>query len=116
MSNSHRLLAVSVAVMWGLNFLAIHASLEQFPPFLCVALRWTLLAIPAILFVPRPRVPLRWLLGYGIGFGILQFVFLYWAMGAGMPTGLASLVLHRPIIAAGSMPSPMIVSSSDIEK
>lgn len=94
MSNSHRLLAICVAVMWGLNFLAIHASLEQFPPFLCVALRWTLLAIPAILFVPRPKVPLRWLIGYGVGFGILQFVFLYWAMAAGMPTGLASLVLQ----------------------
>ncbi len=91
---SHRLLATLVAVLWGVNFLAIHASLEQFPPFLCVALRWTLLAIPTVLLVPRPRVPLRWLLGYGAGFGVLQFVFLYAAMAAGMPTGLASLVLQ----------------------
>lgn len=94
MSIRHRLLATFVAVLWGLNFLAIHLSLVHFPPFLCAALRWTLLAIPTILFVPRPRVPLRWLLGYGIGFGILQFAFLYWAMDTGMPTGLASLVLQ----------------------
>lgn len=91
---SHRLLAALVAVLWGVNFLAIHASLEHFPPFLCVAVRWTLLAIPTVLFVPRPTVPLRWLIGYGVGFGILQFTFLYWAMNAGMPTGLASLVLQ----------------------
>lgn len=90
----HRLLAVLVAVIWGANFIAIHASLEVFPPFLCSALRFTLLAIPTILLVPRPAVPTRWLLGYGIGFGVLQFAFLYLAMDAGMPAGLSSLVLQ----------------------
>ena len=90
----HRLLAVVVAVIWGANFIAIHASLEVFPPFLCSALRFTLMAIPTILLVPRPQVPTRWLVGYGVGFGILQFAFLYLAMDAGMPTGLASLVLQ----------------------
>lgn len=90
----HRLLAALVAALWGVNFLAIHASLEQFPPFLLVAMRWTLIAIPTLLLVPRPEVPLRYLLGYGLGFGVLQFTFLYWAMDSGMPTGLASLVLQ----------------------
>ncbi|QDO87827.1 EamA family transporter [Ornithinimicrobium ciconiae] len=90
----HRLLAVSVAVMWGLNFTAIHASLEHFPPFFLVALRFLVLAIPTVFLVPWPEVPLRWLLGYGLGFGTLQFLFLYWGMAAGMPVGLASLVLQ----------------------
>jgi O-acetylserine/cysteine efflux transporter len=91
---SHRLLAMSVAVMWGLNFIAIDASLDQFPPFLLVALRFAIIAVPTVLFVPRPQVPVRWLLGYGIGFGTLQFLFLYWGMAVGMPAGLASLVLQ----------------------
>ncbi len=90
----HALLAALVALIWGVNFVAIHASLTQFPPFLLVALRFTLIAVPTILLVPRPRVPLRWLLGYGLGFGTLQFLFLYWGMAAGMPAGLASLVLQ----------------------
>ncbi len=90
----HRLLAVVVAAIWGANFLAIHASLAQFPPFFLVALRFALIALPTILFVPRPQVPLRWLVGYGLGFGVAQFTFLYWGMAAGMPTGLASLVLQ----------------------
>lgn len=85
---------MSVAVMWGLNFLAIDASLQQFPPMLLVSLRFAVLAIPALLFVPRPQVPVRWLLGYGVGFGILQFAFLFWGMAIGMPAGLASLVLQ----------------------
>lgn len=90
----HRLLAGLVAVMWGVNFLAIHLSLEQFPPLFLVALRFALLAVPTVLFVPRPNVPLRWLVGYGLGFGVIQFTFLYTGMAAGMPTGLASLVLQ----------------------
>jgi O-acetylserine/cysteine efflux transporter len=80
--------------MWGLNFLAIDASLQHFPPLFLVALRFGLIALPAVLLVPRPDVPLRWLVGYGTGFGTLQFLFLYLGMHAGMPTGLASLVLQ----------------------
>jgi O-acetylserine/cysteine efflux transporter len=91
---THRALAASVAVMWGLNFLAIHLSLEHFPPLFLVALRFGLVAVPTVLLVPRPAVQLRWLVGYGLGFGTLQFLFLYWGMATGMPTGLASLVLQ----------------------
>ncbi len=94
MSTRDRLLACVVAVCWGLNFVAIHLSLEQFPPFFLVALRFALLAVPTLLLVPRPGVPWRWVLGYGVGFGVLQFLFLYLAMAVGMPTGLASLVLQ----------------------
>lgn len=92
--SSHRLLAASVAVIWGINFLAIDASLEHFPPMFLVALRFGLIAVPTVLLVPRPQVELRWLLGYGVGFGTLQFLFLYAGMYAGMPAGLASLVLQ----------------------
>ncbi len=94
MPTRDRLLAALVAVCWGLNFPAIHLSLQQFPPFFLVALRFTLIAIPTLLLVPRPTAPWRWIVLYGLGFGVLQFVFLYLAMSSGMPTGLASLVLQ----------------------
>ena len=83
-----------MVLLWGLNFLAIHAGLEHFPPLFFAALRFAVMAVPVILFVPRPNVPLRWLLLYGIGFGTIQFAFLFLAMDQGMPTGLASLVLQ----------------------
>ncbi|WP_020664129.1 EamA family transporter [Amycolatopsis benzoatilytica] len=89
-----RLLAVFVAVLWGLNFIAIHATLGQFPPMFAGALRFLLIAVPTVFLVPRPRVKLRYLLGYGLGFGTGQFAFLFVAMHLGMPTGLASLVLQ----------------------
>jgi O-acetylserine/cysteine efflux transporter len=94
MPTRHRLLAVVVAVCWGLNFLAIDASLQHFPPFFLVALRFALIAVPTMLFVPFPQVPVKWLVGYGLGFGTFQFLFLYWGMAAGMPAGLSSLVLQ----------------------
>ena len=90
----HVLLAAGVAVVWGVNFLAIHASLEQFPPLFLVALRFLVMAVPTVLFIPRPQVKLRWLIGYGLGFGTLQFIGLYLGMAAGFPAGLASLVLQ----------------------
>jgi O-acetylserine/cysteine efflux transporter len=89
-----RLLATLVAVLWGANFLAIHVGLEHFPPLFLAALRFAVIAVPTVLLVPRPQVPLRWLLGYGIGFGTVQFLFLFVAMHIGMPPGLASLVLQ----------------------
>lgn len=90
----HAALAVVVSVVWGLNFIAIHASLERFPPLFLAGLRFLLIAVPTVLLVPRPEVPLRWLIGYGLGFGTAQFIGLYLGMAAGFPAGLASLVLQ----------------------
>lgn len=94
MTPRDRLLGLTVIVLWGLNFLAIRVGLDHFPPFFFAALRFLLIAIPVVIFVPRPQVPMRWLLLYGFGFGFGQFAFLFWAMHTGMPTGLASLVLQ----------------------
>src|SRR3954465_2568355 len=89
-----RLLAAFVAVLWGANFLAVHIGLAHFPPLLLAGVRFLVIAVPTVLLVPRPRVPGRWLLVYGLGFGTVQFLFLFVAMDVGMPTGLASLVLQ----------------------
>ena len=90
----HVLLALAVVTFWGLNFLAIHYSLEHFPPLFLVGLRFLVLAVPALLFVPWPGVKVKYLIGYGLGFGTLQFFGLYLGMAAGFPAGLASLVLQ----------------------
>ncbi|MFJ3028059.1 EamA family transporter [Curtobacterium sp. NPDC087080] len=89
-----RILALVVAVAWGLNFPATAIALDHWPPFLLAAVRFTLLALPTILFVPRPKVPFRWIVLVGATLGVLQFAFLYLGMAAGMPTGLASLVIQ----------------------
>lgn len=90
----HMLLATTVAAIWGVNFIAIDLSLRAYPPFLLAALRFGLVGIPTVLLVRPPAVQWRWVIGYGTGFGLVQFAFLYWGMAAGMPAGLASLVLQ----------------------
>lgn len=90
----HVALAVLVSVLWGLNFVAIRESLDHFPPLFLAGLRFLVLAVPTVLLVPRPAVPLRHLIGYGLGFGTAQFIGLYLGMAAGFPAGLASLVLQ----------------------
>lgn len=88
------LLALVVIAVWGLNFVVIKIGLQGVPPLLLGALRFLLVLFPAIFFIPRPRLPWRWLLAYGMTISLGQLAFLFYAMSAGMPAGLASLVLQ----------------------
>jgi O-acetylserine/cysteine efflux transporter len=94
MSFLHIGLAVLVAVLWGLNFVAIEVGLGAFPPLLFAALRFVVIAFPAVLWVPRRGMPWRWILAVGLAMGVFQFGFLYLGMAQGMPPGLSSLVVQ----------------------
>ncbi|MEJ8325770.1 O-acetylserine/cysteine exporter [Kosakonia sacchari] len=94
MTRKDVLLAMLVVVAWGLNFVVIKVGLHNMPPLMLAGLRFVLVAFPAILFVARPKVPLRLLLGYGLTISFGQFAFLFCAIKFGMPAGLASLVLQ----------------------
>lgn len=88
------LFALVVVLAWGVNFVVIKVGLHGVPPLLLGALRFLLAAFPAVLFVKRPKLPLRWLFAYGATISFGQFVFLFTAMYVGMPAGLASVVLQ----------------------
>lgn len=94
MTRKDGLLALLVVVVWGLNFVVIKVGLHNMPPLMLAALRFLLVAFPAVFFVARPRIPLRLLLGYGLTISFGQFAFLFCAIKFGMPAGLASLVLQ----------------------
>ncbi|MCP2259071.1 O-acetylserine/cysteine efflux transporter [Streptoalloteichus tenebrarius] len=94
----HLLLAVGVAFVWGFNFVVIHVGLGQLPPLLFNALRFTLAAFPAVLFVGPPRVRWRWVLLVGLALGVAKFSLLFAGMAAGMPAGLSSLVLQSQAV------------------
>src|SRR3712207_9394000 len=93
MPRRHVLLAVAVAVIWGVNFVVIHVGLGSFPPLLFAALRFFLVAL-ALPFVPRPGVPARYVIAVGVFLSAGQFSLLFIGMDQGMPAGLASLVLQ----------------------
>ncbi|WP_198035452.1 EamA family transporter [Streptacidiphilus rugosus] len=88
----HVCLAVLVAAIWGVNFVAIDAGLAHCPPLLFTALRFAVAAVPAVFLVGRPGVPWRYVLAGGLVLGALQFGLLFEGMRAGMPAGLSSLV------------------------
>lgn len=90
----HNALAASVALLWGVNFLAIDIGLETFPPLLFVALRFALTAFPAVLFVRRPAVAVKWIVLVGFFLSVGQFGLLFVAIHIGMPAGLSSLVIQ----------------------
>ncbi|MFE6234508.1 EamA family transporter [Cellulosimicrobium sp. NPDC057862] len=91
------LLAVLVAVVWGVNFVVIDLGLGDMPPTLFVALRFLVVLVPAIFLVPRPRARWRDVLLVGAFMSLGQFGLLYTALALGMPAGLASLVLQAQV-------------------
>ena len=92
MSVSHVLQALLVVLIWGVNFVVIRWGLNEVPPFLLAAARFSLVVFPAIFFIKKPNVPWRWLIAYGLFNSFGQFAFLFWAMKVGMPACLASVV------------------------
>jgi O-acetylserine/cysteine efflux transporter len=94
MPRRHILLGLTVAALWGVNFVAIDYALDSFPPLLLAALRFTLVAFPAVFFLPRPPIPWRYVVGVGLCLSVLQFGLLFLSIHLGMPAGLSSLVMQ----------------------
>lgn len=98
MNRRDALLATLVAVLWGLNFVVIDQGMVGIPPLLFLAIRFLAVIGLAIWFVPRPPVPWRTVVAVGAFMSLGQFAFLYAGMAAGMPAGLASLVLQAQVV------------------
>nr|WP_321386172.1 EamA family transporter [uncultured Vibrio sp.] len=94
MSLRDRLLALTIVLVWGVNFVVIKVGLQGMPPLLLAGLRFALVAFPALLFIPLPKVPLKWLVAYGLTISFGQFALLFWALNVGLAAGLASLLLQ----------------------
>ena len=96
-SPAHALLALAIVAVWGTNFVVIRLVLDELPPLLVATLRFLLALLPAMFFLPRPRVPLANLAGYGLLIGAGQFGLLYLAIDGRISPGLASLVVQTQV-------------------
>lgn len=94
----HILLAVLVAALGGLNFVAATYALESFPPLLLVGFRFAFVVFPAALFLPRPPIPWRLVAAVGSTLGAGQVGLLVLSIHFGMPAGLASLVVQLNVV------------------
>ena len=73
-------LALLVILIWGVNFAVIRIGLNSLPPLLFASLRFTFVLLPAVFFLPRPKVSLANLAIYGVAIGLGQFGLLFIAM------------------------------------
>ncbi len=94
---SHALLAFVTVAIWGTNFPLIRVALNEMPPLLFAALRFSFALLPAIFFIRRPAVPHRDLAAYGLLIGVGQFGLMYMAIQSQVTPGLASLLMQMQI-------------------
>lgn len=90
----HVVLAVFITAIWGVNFSVIKLGLATVDPFILAGIRFSLCALPAIFFIRKPDVPWRYIIGYGLVFGIGLWGVVNLGIKAGLSAGIASLVLQ----------------------
>lgn len=98
MTRQDQVLAALVAVIWGFNFVVIDWGMGEVPPLLFLAARFLAVVVPAVFVLDPPPVPWRTVVAVGTFMSLGQFGFLYVAMDAGMPPGLAGLVLQAQVV------------------
>jgi len=86
-------IAVLVAVIWGLAFVASRIALNEFSPELMTTLRFAVAAVPC-LFVKKPDV--SWPLLIAISFTLFlgQFLAQAFAIAGSVPVGLSSVIVQ----------------------
>src|SRR5215471_7665813 len=89
-------IALVAVLILGSSFVAVKLGVREIPPLLLTSLRFFFAAVPAIFFVKRPNVPIRFVVWFGLMMGAIQFA-LQTAIKLGMPAGLASVVLQMQV-------------------
>ncbi|MDO4435446.1 MAG: EamA family transporter [Cardiobacteriaceae bacterium] len=94
MTITHRLIALAVILIWGINFLFMRLALNEVSPLILGILRFTFVLLPAIFFFPKPQVSWRWLILYGLTISFGQFAFGFSALASGLPTAISALLMQ----------------------
>jgi O-acetylserine/cysteine efflux transporter len=107
-------IAVLVAIIWGLAFVASRLALDEFSPALMTALRFAIAALPC-LFVRKPDVSWPLLIAISLTLFLGQFLAQAYGIAHGVPVGLSSVIVQSQalftiafaVIVFGERPTPM---------
>lgn len=91
-------LALLVVLIWGANFTVIKIGLLDLPPLLFSALRFSIVALPAVFFIPFPKTSIWNVIAVGVFLGVIKFSLLFIGMDVGVSAGLASLLLQAQVL------------------
>lgn len=97
MKLTHFLMAILLAMIWGMNFIFVRIDLDQMSPFMLCAIRFTLASMPFVFFIKPPKLHFKWVMAYGMVMFVLQFLLLFIGVKAGMSPGMASFVMQVQI-------------------
>src|SRR5437660_11016980 len=86
-------LAVLVAVIWGLAFVASRIALDEFSPELMTALRFAIAAVPC-LFVRKPKLSWSLLIAISSTLFLGQFLAQAFGLADGVPVGPSSVLVR----------------------
>jgi len=94
---AHLLLALSIAFVWGTNFVVVKYILAEWPPMFTAFMRYVVCFLPAAFFLKHPKVPIWNIATYGILVGPGQFGLVYWAMDGMISPGLTSVIIQTQV-------------------
>lgn len=86
-------LAVLVAAIWGLAFVASRIALDEFSPALMTTLRFAIAALPC-LFARKPDVSWPVLIAISFTLFLGQFLAQAYGIAHGVPVGLSSVIVQ----------------------
>lgn len=89
------MLALTTMLLWGLNFAVAKLALAEFPPILLSALRFTLVALILLPFIPRPK-RIRPIIELALTLGLLQFPMVFFGLTR-LDASTAAIVLQLQV-------------------
>ncbi len=98
MSRKDFLISAFVMLIWGFNFVMIKLGSSEVNPLLMTAARFTLAVVPLIFFIRKPDVTWRYLISYGVIFGVGVWGMASWSVTAGVTAGMSSVLLQTNVL------------------
>ncbi|WP_087024637.1 EamA family transporter [Thaumasiovibrio subtropicus] len=98
MDKRDSMLAVLVMAVWGFNFVMIKLAATAVNPLMMTAARFALAVFPLVFFIPRPQVQWRYLVAYGVVFGVGVWGMASWSITVGLGAGVSSVLLQTNVL------------------
>lgn len=94
------LLLCALMALWGFNFSIIKLGVNNLDPLVLTALRFTFAVFPLIFFIKKPAVKWRFLITYGLSFGVGVWGLTTLSIDLGVSAGMASLLLDMSVVSS----------------
>lgn len=116
MKQNDFLLALFITFIWGVNFSVIKLGLIDLDPFILSGMRFLLCALPLVFFIKRPKVHIKYLISYGLLFGVGLWGIVSLGIYFGISAGMASLVLQMSAFLTVILGAVILNETIDLSK